>query len=229
MCLRVLILLVAVATRSAAEFPPTEAPADVRAALDPATVDGQVFEIEGPPSTQRDTDRESNSAAAAERVLGPRRDLLDGVDQRVRRNWLAEQFPDATSEEIARRVSERYTELIAAHLAESKVISITVEPGTLRYPISYAGNSAPINVQYRRLTRQAQDESGQSRCLVAYDVNCDRVDSAHPLRLADGADTTATCAPPARDTGDTPGSRSSAALGKHRTGCRHPDADRCGL
>lgn len=165
---------------AAAGFPPPDVPPDIQAALDPTLRAGPVLEIEGPPSAQRDSDRESNTANAAERILGPRRRLPDGAYQHAKQKWLTEQFPQADAATLVRKVAERYAELIALHVEEPQITSIDIEPGTLLYPSGYAGNDRPVAVHYKRLTLHADDAAGQARFLVAYYVNYDRVDRARP-------------------------------------------------
>lgn len=171
------VVMSAVAT---AEFPPPDVPHDVHAALDPTPFAGPVIEIEGPPSPKRDNDRETNTAAIGERTLAPRRALPDGAYQRVKKNWLAEQFPNAEAADLARRVADRYAEQIAIHVDEPQLTSIDVEPGTLLYPANYCSNDAPVAVRYKRLKLHAKDPDGRPRFVVAYYVNYDRIDRARP-------------------------------------------------
>jgi hypothetical protein len=178
--LHALFIVLVAATSAVAEFPPSTASADVRAALDREPVDGPTLEIDGPPFMPRDSDRENNTAAAGELTLGPRRALTDGVYQRVRKNWLTGQHRKATADELAQRVKERYSELIAAHVEALQLTRIEIEPGMLLYPANYAGNPNPVAVYYKRLKLHANDAGGSPRFLVAYYVNYDRVDPEHP-------------------------------------------------
>lgn len=162
-------------------FPPDEAQLPgLRNALTPRATKGRVIQIEGPPSLGRDADKEVNSAADGERIIGPRRALPDGVYARLRKDWLAVQHPDDDLKTIAALVKKRYTELILPHVPRPKLTRIDSEHLTLIYPRGYDQNPQPVTVPVRRLTIHAIDRFGDKRFLVAYYANYDKVDPRHP-------------------------------------------------
>ena len=143
-------------------------------------VRGKVIDVKGPPNSKRDTDRKTNSAAAGEAVLQPRRGLPDGVYQTVRHNWITSQMPPTNLPTIADAIRSKYQKLILQHVSRIDLIKADVTHQTLVYPTDYYHNPHPVEVPLRRIVLHARDRFGDLRQLVCYLANYDKMGTDRP-------------------------------------------------
>lgn len=143
-------------------------------------VAGEVIRINGPPSPHRDRDREMNSAAIVEPIVGPRREMIGGVFAAVRKNWLSVKHPEVDLPTMAGHVQRRYADLVFKNVHRPELTAVDREPLTLVYPAGYDGNPRAVEVPVRCLTISAVDRFGDQRQLVAYYANYDKVDTERP-------------------------------------------------
>lgn len=151
--------------------------------LDRTVERGEMIRIEGPPSTVRDTDKTSNTAANGDALMQPRREIPGGVYQTVRANWLSLQHPDAGLGDFARLVTRRYEQLLLRNVPPVDLTKVDVQHLTLVYPVGYDGNEGPVEVPVRRITIHAVDRFGDSRQIVAYFANYHTVDERRPTAV----------------------------------------------
>ncbi|MCH2130876.1 MAG: alpha-L-fucosidase [Pirellulaceae bacterium] len=150
------------------------------AVLDRTIKRGEVLDIEGPPSDKRDRDPESHTLKQGEAMLAPRRAIANGVYQTVRQNLLAVQYPDASLEEFTQRVRDRYRRVVLNSVPPVELKDIDFEHFTLIYPSNYDGNDQAVEVPLRRITIRALDRFDDTRTIVAYFANYDKVDPKQP-------------------------------------------------
>ena len=141
---------------------------------------GATIHIEGPPSDVRDRDPESHTLKQGEATLAPRRAIAGGVYQTVRQNWLTVQHPDADLKELTRLVQERYQRVVLNSVPPVELKDIDIEHFTLVYPPHYDGNEQAVHVPLRRITIFAVDRFNDTRRIVAYFANYDKVDEKQP-------------------------------------------------
>ena len=145
------------------------------AALTPVVTTGETIVIEGPPSELRDRGDGTESVESVKTQLDLLRNDSGGVYQEVHKNFLATRYANADLESFAGHARAQYESLIFCHVPAPELTGIDTEHFTLIYPPGYDGNQDAVSVPARRLTIHAVDRFENTRHLVGYFVNYDKV------------------------------------------------------
>ncbi len=144
--------------------------------VDTNVTPGTVVNIQGPPSTARDTDTTGNSIALAQPLLDSRKAIPGGAFETAEANWMTTQNPTAGLATISSLVQQNYDNLISTNVHTPIITQVDFQYFTYIYPTGYFNNGAPVTVRSRRFTIFGTDQFGAARTLVGYYVNYDKLD-----------------------------------------------------